>query len=391
MSGILEYVKQQDEYRKSVLNLQASENIISPDVKAALSSDLNSRYSLIDETTGENAYGGTQISERILDVTTQLARKVFDSGFAEVRPMGGHIAAMVAILSLAKKRENIMAIGEKNGGYTGYAQNYLPDILSLHSYEIPYDMERQAVDLGKLEKSMSSVQPGVLVLGQSFFLKPYDVKGIREVAESFGCRVIYDASHVMGLIAGGAFQPDALKYSDIVLGSTHKSFFGPQGSIMLTNDREIFDNIEKNLTWRSIDNYHLARVAGLGVALEEMDRHGKEYAGNVIKNSHSMGEELNSRGLPVMYSPWFSESHQVHISKSGLEKKGMTFLSFSKKLEKNGIIVDREGRIGTAEMTRMGIDETDTVAEIIEKAANGNDVKDQVKELIGNREMKYWR
>ncbi|MEM0155338.1 MAG: serine hydroxymethyltransferase [Thermoplasmataceae archaeon] len=391
MSDILEYVKKHDEYRKKVLNLQASENILSPDVRSALSSDLNSRYSLIDEETGENAYGGTVYSEKILEATTKLAEDVFRSKFAEVRPMGGHIAAMVALISITKRKGNIMAIAEKYGGYTGYSQGFLPDILSLHSYEIPYDGENQSVDLDKLEKSMKHVQPAAILLGQSFFLRPYDLRNIRNIADSFGCRIVYDASHVLGLVAGGSFQHDALQYSDILFGSTHKSFFGPQGSIMLTNNREIYESIEKNLTWRAIDNYHLARVAGLGVALEEMSRYGKQYAQKVVKNSHDLGEKLFSRSIPVMHSPWFSESHQLHVDKGELEKKGMSAATFSKKLEKNGIIVDREGRIGTAEMTRMGIDDTDLVASLIKDAADGKDIRDQVKVLIEHREIQYWR
>ena len=391
MDKILDYVRQHDEYRKGTLNLQASENVISPDVRTALASDLNSRYSLIEESTGQNAYGGTRYSEEILEATTKLATKVFAAKHAEVRPMGGHIAAMVALLSLTKKRSNIMAIPEKYGGYTGYAQGYLPDILSLHSYDIPYDDQAQQIDADKLEKSMTQVQPDAIVLGQSFFLKPYDVKLVRKLSREFECHVIYDASHVMGLLAGGQFQPDALENSDIVLGSTHKTFFGPQGSIMLTNNEEIYSHIQKNLTWRAIDNFHIARVAGLGVALEEMLRHGKEYARKVIRNSRILGKDLDSLGVPVMHAPWYSESHQLHLSPDDLKKKGMDRATFSRKLENNGIIVDREGRIGTAEMTRMGIDETGIVAGLVNDAANGKNVRDQVKELISHKEMQYWR
>jgi len=391
MVSILDYVKQHDAYRDKTLNLQASENILSPDVRTALSSDLNSRYSLIEEFTGENAYGGTRYSEEILEATTDLASRVFGSRHAEVRPMGGHIAAIVALLSLTKRKRNIMAIPEKFGGYTGYTQDYLPDILSLHSYDIPFDAETQSVDAEKLEESMVQVQPDVIILGQSFFLRPYDMKFIRKISREYNCHVIYDASHVMGLIAGGAFQPDALENSDILLGSTHKTFFGPQGSIMLTNDDEIYANMEKNLTWRTIDNYHIARVAGLGVALEEMSRHGKEYAGSVIRNSKALGKELSSLGMPVMHSPWYSESHQLHVNPEDLEKFGLDRASLSKMLEKNNIIIDREGRIGTAEMTRMGINETGIVAGLVWDAANGKDVKDQVKELISHKELQYWR
>ena len=267
VSNILKLIDDHEKYRKNTLNLQASENVISPDVRKALSSDLNSRYSLILD--GENAYGGTRYSERIVLETENLAKDVYGSEFAEVRALGGHIAAEIIIVSLIKRKESILAIAEKDGGYTGYSQNYLPTMFSFLSYNIPYNNETQEIDFEKLEGTMREVNPRLIMLGQSFFVKPYDLKKLRYMADEYNSYLAYDASHVMGLLGGGQFQPDILEYCDVVFGSTHKTFFGPQGGIILTNDDKINRKIRENLTWKTIDNFHLSRVAGLGVVLKE--------------------------------------------------------------------------------------------------------------------------
>ncbi|EQD63221.1 Glycine hydroxymethyltransferase, partial [mine drainage metagenome] len=306
--------------------------------------------------SGYNGYGGSRFSEEILSTTENIIKTLYKVKYAEVRTIGGHVAAEVAILSTMSKKENMFAIGEESGGYTGYFGNYIPSMFSINSYKIPYDDESQMIDYEKMEKIAKHVNPSVILLGQSFFVKPYDLKRVREIADESSSKIIYDGSHVMGLIAGEQFQPDVMKYSDILLGSTHKTFFGPQGGIALTDDQELSEKMAFNTVWKTMDNYHLNRVAALGVAAEEMIHFGVEYASQVCRNSLQLGNELEKNEIRVKYSPWFSFSHQIHLSPLNNDKFG-SFLEISKKLEDNGIIVDREGRIGTAEITRMGIDD----------------------------------
>lgn len=388
MSEILNLVEKHNSYRSRTLNLQASENVLSPDARKALSSDLSSRYSLV--LNDHDAYGGTDYSIEILEKTMDLTAKVYGSKYAEVRPTGGHIASQVVLLSLMKKKGNLLSIPEKYGGYTGYQSGYLPQMFGFQNYDLPYDHETQEIDMEKTEKVMKSSQPSLIVLGQSFFVKHYDLKPLRELCDEQDTVLAYDGSHVMGLIAGGAFQKDALDYCDVLFGSTHKTFFGPQGGIILSNDEDMMNRFRKNLTWRTMDNYHPSRVAALGVAMEEMKAHGQEYAHWVVRNSQSLGKALSKGALEPLFSPWFSETHQVHIPVSTLEKSGLNFRTFSEKLEKNGIIIDREGRIGTAEATRMGVKGMEKIAELIELAATGTNVSQKVAELVAELEISYW-
>lgn len=389
MDNILDLVEKHESYRSGTVNLQASENVLSPDVRKALSSDLGSRYSLVLDD--HDAYGGTKYTLQILEKTMELASKVYGAKYAEVRPTGGHIASQVVLLSLMKRRANMMSIPEKYGGYTGYQSGYLPQMFGMQNYDVPFDPEKQEIDLEKTESVVKSAQPSLLVLGQSFFLKHYDLKPLRELCDEHDCLLAYDGSHVMGLIAGGAFQKDALDYCDVLFGSTHKTFFGPQGGMILTNDEELMDRFRRNLTWRTMDNFHPSRVAALGVALEEMKEYGMEYAHWVVKNSQSLGKALSNGKISALHSPWYSESHQVAVSHDDLEKQNLTLRSFSERLEKNNIIVDREGRIGTAEITRMGAKGLENIAGLIERAALGENVKEEVAEFSSHLSLSYWR
>ena len=387
MSEILGIVRKHNEFRKSCLNMQVSENFLSMEAKEALSSDMASRYSL--EIDGKEAYGGAKYSEEVLHTTEKLVSQLYGSKFAEVRPIGGHIASEIVLLSLVSRKDNVLSIPEANGGYTGYEGGYLPQMLGFKNYHIPYDDATQEIRFEKLEKLMQVTSPNLLVLGQSFFVRHYDLKRIREICEPHGTKIAYDGSHVMGLIAGKAFQKDVLEYCDVLFGSTHKSFFGPQGGIILTNDEDIYNAMKRNITWRSMDNYHPSRVAALGVAAEEMIRSGEKYASLVVSNSHSLGKELNDLGIGVRFSPWFSETHQVIVDSNSLNKSGLDYRSFSERLEENGIIVDREGRVGTAEISRYGFNNMHESAELMQRAVKGEKVKDQVREVLSQISLKY--
>jgi Glycine/serine hydroxymethyltransferase len=125
----LKMIEENDLYRSSVLNLQASENRLSPDVKRALSSDLASRYSHLMEN-GINSYGGTSIFEEIYAKTRKDTAELFGSRYAEIRPVGGHIAVLAALMTVSRKGQKAAAIGEKYGGYPGTAASILEGCLT---------------------------------------------------------------------------------------------------------------------------------------------------------------------------------------------------------------------------------------------------------------------
>ena len=372
-----------DEYRKRVLNMQASENFLSYRVRKALASDMASRYSMLfdQEVHGSfvhNAYGGTKYQEEIKEYSENKAREIFGFKFANVKPISGHIAAMTVLLSLTKRGDKIMAIPPELGGYDGYSQPYMPDMFGLNF--VPLDMEdMRRIDVEKIRRE----KPKLIILGASYIIFPYNLTEVLEVAEEIGARVVYDASHVMGLLPAG-FQ-EGIERCDAVYGSTHKSFPGPQGGIIFTNDESVAEKIEENLTWRTQDNYHTNRVAALAMALYEFSPVAKVYGKNVAENSKALARALEEGGLGIKYSPEYTNSHQVLVDENSLKDEfSLTPPQMSEVLEENGIIVDSVGRIGTAELTWKGYGPEDMkeIAGIIIAALEGEDVKEEVLSMV---------
>lgn len=379
---VMGLIHMHDEYRKRTLNMQASENYLSYRVRRALASDMASRYSMVFdmEVHGamvHNAYGGTKYQEEIVNCAENMASKIFGFKYANVKPISGHIAAMTVLISLAKRGDKIMAIPPELGGYDGYSQPYMPDMFGLKF--VPFNVENLSiVDVEKIRRE----KPNLIILGASYILFPYNLSQIMEVAEDIGAKCVYDASHVMGLLPSG-FQ-DKIEKCHAVYGSTHKSFPGPQGGIIFTNYEEIAEKIEKNLTWRTQDNYHTNRVAALALALEEFSPVARDYGKMVRKNSQTLARELHSSGLYVRYPPNFTESHQILLEEEGFKRFNITPPGMSKILEENGIIVDSVGRIGTAELTwkGYGLGDMREIASLIVRALSGEDVRDEVDAIV---------
>lgn len=378
------------EFRSRALNLQASENLLSSAARLALSSDMASRYSLVLDRVFEgvfihNAYGGAHFMEALEAEARALACRVFKAKHALVEPVGGHIASMIALLSTTPKAGLVASSPQQYGGYTGYDGAFLPQMFSMRAAEYPFDEARWNIDYDALPKFLRETNPETLLLGASYILFPYDLKAVRDACEEaeVSPKLLYDGSHVLGLIAGGEFQKPLDEGVLALFGSTHKSFFGPQGGLFLTNDKRVHDAAFENLTWRTMDNAHENRIAALAVALAETEAFGRDYARRVVELSHALGEQLDARGFPVRFRELgYSRSHQLLIDDLTLKKRfHLEFPALSERLGKSSIVIDSVGRIGTAELARCGAkpDQMEELAKLIVVAAKGSNVRRKVE------------
>ena len=395
----LDSMRAQEKWRvEDSINLLPSENMTSPQARALLSSDFVNRYTLPinAEYAGEfveNSYRGTRITTDVELKAEEVAREVFKSKFACVQPLSGHIAAMITIVSTTKKNDLMCAIAAENGGYDGYGPTYMPGIFGLRAGTLPFDSDTYNLDTKAAADQIRKQKPRLVILGASLILFPYDMAPIREACRRTGTTLVYDGSHVLGLIAGGEFQKPLKEGAEILYGSTHKSFFGPQGGLIVTNSKEHDSAIRKNLTWRLVDNIHWNRVASLGQALLEMKRFGPQYAKQVIRNSQRLGRELKDRGFPIMFEDLgFSRSHQLLMDVKELKAiYGLGINDFSIRMEKSNLIIDSCGRLGTAEITRLGFKEKDlpALADLFIETAKGKNVKSRVKAMRDRFDMAF--
>jgi glycine hydroxymethyltransferase len=146
----------------------------------------------------------------------------------------------------------------------------------------------------------------------------------------------------------------------VLFGSTHKSLYGPQGGLILTNSPELdramrgLLDVDVDTGIGLVDNPHMNRVAALGIALEELLR-DRGYGTQVIKNAKALARALEDSGVPVRFGDrGYTESHQLLLN---LKEERARELCH--RLEKAGIFVDEGGRLGTAEVTHRGMKEED--------------------------------
>lgn len=370
---------------------------MSESARALLASDLAHRYTLPAEFSGfediGNAYRGTRYADEIERFGERLAARIFTAAHASLKPVSGHIAGFLLLQAACRRGDRILVIDEPHGGYNGYLPGYVPEYLGLEVEFLPFDEASWNLDAKASADMILERRPRLVLVGASFILFPYPLRWLRGACDDVGAVLGYDASHVLGLMAGGEFQRPMVEGVDVLSASTHKSFPGPQGGLFLANRGDIFERAMRTITWRLQDNAHWNRIAATVQVLLEMDAFGPAYAKQVIANSKALGAQLDRWGFPVRFSRrGYSESHQLHIDPQGLKERfGLSPREFADRLEANDLIVDAVGRLGTNEVTRLGAKEEhmQTIAGLVVRAARGEDVRDEVAELRSLLKLAY--
>ncbi len=322
-------------------------------------------------TAWDGFYKGTRFIDELEELGEKLACEVFGSDWASLRPLSGHIADMIMVSTLTKPGGSILTVNPSNGGYDGLGTRGYPPFVNVKNLFFPYDSERMNIDVEKAETLIEDEKPSLVVFGQSYFLFPHPVKELSQACRVAESQIAFDASHVLGLIGGGAFQRPLDEGADLMLGSTHKSFFGPQGGIILGTDR-LKARVKDQQFPGLVDNAHWNRIAALTWTLDEVRRRGMKYAPQVIANAKALAKALHEGGLPVKCADYgFTESHQVFLDINGEENVNR----FSEKLEEANIIVDHGIRLGTNELTRRGMKARDMerIAELVIRVYKGEE------------------
>lgn len=368
---IIDLIKQHESYRRNCINLIPSENVMSMTARKALMSDLVHRYHHKD------FYGGQRYIQEIIEETRELLLRLFNAKIAFPEPLSGNISLLSAIIALSDPGDKIAIISPNNGGYP-------INLNAIHRRPIylPYNKNIANIDVERSIELINRERPKIVILGASFILFPQPVKELSDVVKNIGSIMIYDASHVLGLIAGKQFQDPLREGADILLGSTHKTFPGPQGGVILTNNEELASRISEVIKFPPVlvDNPHINRIAALGITTQEMILYGEEYAREVIRIARKIGKDLYESGIEVSFHERnYTHSHQIWVrvnEDKGKEVKDM--------LEKARIIIDSGVRIGSQEITRRGIRDNDLtiITNAISKIMKGNKPEKYERDMI---------
>lgn len=349
------------------LGMIASENIISPNVKRAINSDLHGRYA--EGLPGKRYYQGCEDFDTIESLGIDLAKKVFNAPFANIQSISGTVSNIGALKALAKPGDSITAVSTADGGHISHARMGAVGLRDLNVSTYPWDENRMEPDIDGSCKLIRQLKPKVTLVGQSVFLFPTPLKELAEAAHEVDSTVMYDGAHVLGLIAGGVFQDPLKEGADVMTGSSHKTFPGPQGGFLLSSNEDLkFQRKLNNSMFPGVvSSYHLHHVAGKVVALAEFEAFGKAYAQDIVRNAQTFAQALAAEGFDVLAeSRGYTASHQV-LTRHGDIDSGAGAKAAA-LLEKAGIITNMNMlpgdtkamtpsglRLGVQELTRVGM------------------------------------
>ena len=385
---LLSLIKRHERWRGlECVNLIPSENVMSPAVRSLLSSDLGHRY-----TSREKFYMGTRFIDEIEQYGEELAKSLFGSETADLRPLSGHIADLTFLACFTNPEDTVVCVSPDDGGYPGFWEQGLSRLLKLRMIRFPFSKENRNIKVEEATNLILREKPKMVIFGASIILFPHPLRMLAKAAHDIGAHVGYDGSHVLGLIAGGEFQDPLREGSQTLFGSTHKTFFGPQGGIILA-DKEHGEIIKKRIHPEFVDNAHWNRIVALTLALAEMKTYGKEYARQVVRNAQTLAKALAEDDFPVACPQLgYTKSHQVLLNYGGYKEGGVV----ARKLEKANIIVDSGVRLGVCEATRRGMKENEMqrIALFIKRAVvddeDLNSVKGDVMKFVGQfQEINY--
>lgn len=403
-----ELLQKHHEWMKNTVNLIASENIPSPAVREALTTDFGNRYA--EGLPGERVYAGCVYIDQVEFLTIDLAKQLFKAEHANVQPISGVAANLAMYTALTNPGDLMMCLAIPSGGHISMGRKKMGGTAgAVHGLEIeylPFDERRMNIDVDAAANKIRELKPKLVMFGGSVFLFPHPVKELAEVVKEVGAHVAFDAAHVAGLISGGQFQDPLREGAEIMTCSTHKTLPGPQHGMILCT-RELVDPINKAVFPGIVSNHHLHAVAALAMALAEMLEFGKEYAAQVVRNAKALGQTLNERGFAVLCpDQGFTASHQVVVDVTKYGDGG----AIEAKLEKAGIILNRnllpwdirEGRhyknpggirLGTSEVTRLGMKEGEMgeIAEFLKRVVIDGEAPDRVAAAVAEFRRDYQR
>ncbi|MDO8557167.1 MAG: serine hydroxymethyltransferase [Candidatus Jorgensenbacteria bacterium] len=368
--AIQNLVTKEEKRQKETINLIASENVVSRDVREALGSVLTNKYA--EGYSKLRYYGGNSIVDELEDLTKERALKLFVRQPADLRewsvniqPYSGSPANLAVYHALVPISGKIMGMELSMGGHLTHGHRV--SVTGKLWKQVPYgvDKKTEKIDYESLLKLAKQEKPNIIVAGATAYSRIIDFKKFREVADASSAILMVDMSHFAGLVAGGAY-PSPFPYADIITTTTHKTLRGPRAA-MIFSKQKYAKAIDKAVFPGLQGGPHMNAIAAVAVALDEASKpEFKKYAKQIVKNAQALAAELKKLGWRIVSGG--TDSHLFLVDTMAQDISGKTA---GDALERVGIIVNKNTipydarspvdpsgiRIGTPAMTTRGMKE----------------------------------
>jgi glycine hydroxymethyltransferase len=345
------------------INLNPATNILNPRAEKLLSSGMGSRASL--GHPGDKYETGLGAIEQIEIITQELACEVFGSTYAEFRVPSGAIANLYAFMATTEPHDTIIAPPASIGGHVTHHKGGSAGLYRLNTISAPVDQTGYTIDIDALRKLAHEVKPKLITVGGSLNLFHHPIAQVRAIADEVGAKVLFDAAHLCGMIAGKVWPQPLVEGAHLMTFSTYKSLGGPAGGLIVTNDDEIAQKLDAIAYPGLTANFDAAKTAALGITLQDWKTAGRDYAQMMVKTSQALAQHLQNLGVNIFAADkGFTTSHQFAIlaapygggqtaarrmGEAGLLACGIGLPIEQVEGDLNGL------RIGTPEIVRIGM------------------------------------
>ena len=376
-------IEKETKRQKSVINLIASENYVSPDVLKALGSELTNKYA--EGYPGKRYYGGNEISDKVENLAIERAKKLFkltSMWRVNVQPLSGSPANLAVYLGLVPQGGKIMGMSLDHGGHLTHGHKV--SATGKFWTQVPYGVGKdEKINYAEIERIALKEKPNIIVCGFTAYPRIVDFKKFRQIADRSGALLMVDMSHFAGLVAGGAY-PSPFACAHVVTTTVHKTLRGPRAAMIFSRaditipstkgePKYISDLIDKAVFPGLQGGPHLNQIAAVAVALKEAASPTyKKYARQVIKNAQALAIELKKLSWKIISGG--TDTHLILVD-TWMNGQGISGKEAGGGLEKTGSIgnkntipgetrspVDPSGiRLGTAAETTRGKKERDMI------------------------------
>jgi len=382
-------------HERDCFNLNPATNVMNPRAEAALSAGLGSRPSL--GYPGDKYEMGLEAIEEIEVISAELCAEVFNADYAEIRVPSGAISNLYAFMATCRPGDPVIVPPASIGGHVTHHESGCAGLFALDIHEAPINADGYTVDLEALAELANRVKPKLITIGGSLNLFPHPVREVREIADQFGSKVLFDAAHQCGIIAGGAWPNPLVEGAHLMTMSTYKSLGGPAGGLIVSNDGELAERLDHIAFPGMTANFDAAKSAALAITMLDWREYGTDYAQAMVDLAGGLAGALHEQGLPVFGGADATRSHQFALEAASygggqaaskkLRKAG--FLACGIGLPIDPVADDMNGlRIGTPELVRWGVGEADVkkLAGLIARALTTNDPQSLASEVAEYRQ-----
>ena len=380
-------------HEKQCFNLNPATNVMNPKAEKLLSSGIGSRPSL--GYPGDKYEMGLEAIEEIEVVCAQICSEVFDAKFVEIRVPSGAIANLYGFMAMCKPGDKIIVPPASVGGHVTHHDLGCAGLYGLTIIEAPVNKDGYTIDIEALRSIARTEKPKLITIGGSLNLFEHPVAEIRAIADEVNAKVMFDAAHQCGIIAGKAWKNPLKEGAHFMTMSTYKSLGGPAGGLIVTNESDIAERLDAIAFPGMTANFDAAKSAALAITMLDWRDFGEAYAREMIEMASSLADELSKLGVPIFRGKHgFTNSHQFAVEAQAFNGgqaaskllRTHGFLACGIGLPIDAVDGDMNGlRIGTPELVRWGMVASDSkkLSSLIKKALDDVPIRDEVEEWRG--------